>query len=100
MPEQLGVCVQNVILTLIPLNTDINPRWIICLNLKTDTINFLEEETGKHHDNGYEKISFFGLIFIFTYFRLREKLQDEYRVLFTPHPMLTSYIGQLSKPGN
>ena len=80
VPKQLASCMEKMVLTLILPHTHINSRWIICLNVKTKAIKFLEEETGKYlHDLGIAKIFLFlggGLIFISTYFRLRENLQE------------------------
>lgn len=55
--------------------TGINSRWIIGLNVKTKTIKFLKEETGKHlHDLGVGRI--FPFLINFYFHLLREKLQE------------------------
>ena len=56
VPKQVDSCMQKMVLTLILPHTHINSRWIICLNVKTKAIKFLEEETGKYlHDHGIAK---------------------------------------------
>ena len=72
VPKQLASCMEKMVLTLILPHTHINSRWIICLNVKTKAIKFLEEETGKYlHDLGIAKIFLFFFWFNFYFYLLQ-----------------------------